>query len=144
MFNKISIGSDHAGFEYKTAIISHLKQAGISVFDKGPNSAESVDYPDYIHPVAKSVGTESEIGIILCGSGNGAAITANKHQHIRASLCWNIELVALSRQHNNANILTIPARFISLETAIEMVDVFLSTPFEGGRHQNRVNKISCI
>ena len=141
---KIAIGADHAGYQYKTSIIRLLDQQGYDVFDAGTDSEASTDYPDHIHPVADAVENgDAKLGIILCGSGNGAAMTANKHQGIRAALCWNTELAALARQHNDANILAIPARFVDESLALEMVDTFLSTPFEGGRHQRRVDKISC-
>lgn len=141
---KIAIGGDHAGFAYKKAIIDLLQSKNIEVKDFGPESEESVDYPDYVHPLAKAVETgEQDFGIVICGSGNGVAITVNKHQGIRAGLCWNKELAILTRQHNNANVLAIPARFIDLDTAKEMVDAFLTTEFEGGRHARRVEKISC-
>lgn len=141
---KIAIGNDHAGTGYKNAIVEHLEKQGITVVNMGTNTNDSVDYPDFIHPVAESVSKgESNLGIIICGSGNGAAMTANKHQDIRAALCWTSEITALARQHNNANILSIPARFTSIHQAIAMVDVFLNTTFEGGRHQNRVSKIAC-
>lgn len=140
----IGIGGDHAGYEYKEAIIKFLKQKGYGVLDFGPGSTASVDYPDYIHPLAASVEKgRSAIGIAICGSGNGVAMTANKHQGIRAALCWKEELATLARQHNNANILCIPARFVSLDLALNMVNAFLDTPFEGGRHESRVNKIPC-
>lgn len=141
---RISIGNDHAGTTYKEKISTKLKGAGHEVVNHGTDSNESVDYPDFIHPVANDVEQgKSDCGIIICGSGNGANMTANKHQAIRSALCWNSEIVALARQHNNANILSIPARFVSLDDALEFVDVFLSTDFEGGRHQNRIDKISC-
>lgn len=140
----IAIGSDHAGFQYKTAIVSWLKENGYEVFDAGTDSEASTDYPDHIHPVAEAVEDgEAKLGIILCGSGNGAAMTANKHQGIRAALCWNTELASLARQHNDANILAIPGRFVDEELALDMVRIFLNTTFEGGRHQQRVDKISC-
>ena len=140
----IAIGNDHAGTEYKFEIIKHLEEKGYNVINFGTDSNASMDYPDAIHPTAEAVETgKATLGVILCGSGNGAQMTANKHQGIRASLCWNNELVALTRQHNDANILTIPARFVSLQQAIGFVDIFLSTEFEGGRHANRVSKISC-
>ena len=140
----ISIGNDHAGPEYKQAITSFLKNLGHQVKNYGTDDAHSVDYPDFIHPVAKDVEEKkAELGIIICGSGNGAAMTANKYQNIRAALCWNKELVALSRQHNDANILSLPARFISIPQAISMVEVFINTAFEGGRHQSRIEKIPC-
>jgi ribose 5-phosphate isomerase B len=139
---KIAIGNDHAGTDYKLSIIGFLKTQGIEAINFGADNITSVDYPDHIHPVAEAVEKgEADLGIIICGSGNGAAMTANKHQGIRAALCWNKEIVALSKQHNNANILSLPARFISMPQAIEMVKTFLETEFEGGRHQNRVNKI---
>ncbi len=139
---KIAIGNDHAGTEYKFAIIELLEKLGHKVINYGTNSAESVDYPDFIHPVAKAVeNNEADFGIILCGSGNGAAITANKHQGIRAALCWSKELVELARLHNDANILSLPARFISKYQALEYVQTFLDTEFEGGRHQRRIEKI---
>ena len=140
----ISIGNDHAGPEHKQAITSFLKNLGHQVKNYGTDDAHSVDYPDFIHPVAKDVEEKkAELGIIICGSGNGAAMTANKYQNIRAALCWNKELVALSRQHNDANILSLPARFISIPQAIIMVEVFINTAFEGGRHQSRIDKIPC-
>jgi ribose 5-phosphate isomerase B len=140
----IAIGNDHAGTEYKFEIIKHLEEKGHKVINFGTNSNESMDYPDAIHPTADAVESgEVELGIILCGSGNGAQMTANKHQGIRAALCWNNELVSLTRKHNNSNVLTIPARFVSLQQAIGFVDIFLTTEFEGGRHEGRVNKISC-
>lgn len=140
----IAIGSDHAGFEYKTALISFLEGKGIAFKDFGTHSTESVDYPDFAHPVATAVeNEEAAFGILLCGTANGVAITANKHQHIRAAICWGEEIAQLVRQHNNANILCIPARFVSEATAEKMLQVFIDTPFEGGRHANRVNKIPC-
>ena len=140
----IAIGNDHAGTEYKFEIIKKLKAAGYTVLNFGTDTNDSMDYPDAIHPTAEAVETaKADLGIILCGSGNGAQMTANKHQGVRAALCWNNELVALTRQHNNANILTIPARFVSLQQALGFVDIFLNTTFEGGRHANRVDKISC-
>jgi ribose 5-phosphate isomerase B len=142
---KISIGNDHAGTIYKFAIIDHLKKKGIEVINFGTDTNESVDYPDFIHPVANAVeNNEVDFGIIICGSGNGANMTANKHQSVRSALCWNKEIVALARQHNNANILSIPARFTALAQVIEMVDTFLNTDFEGGRHDLRVAKIPTI
>jgi ribose 5-phosphate isomerase B len=140
----IAIGNDHAGTAYKYAIINQLKLAGYEVLNFGTDTEDSVDYPDHIHPVATAVSTEkASLGIIICGSGNGATMTANKHQNIRAALCWNKEIVALAKQHNNANILSLPARYISLPQALEMVQVYLDTSFEGGRHATRVNKIAC-
>jgi ribose 5-phosphate isomerase B len=141
----IPIGSDHAGFQMKKSIIKHLKDKGFEINDKGCFSEESIDYPDFAHPVAEMVENNPQmLGILLCGSGNGINMTANKHQGIRSALCWKKEIAALARQHNDANILTLPARFLSEKEALEIVDVFLSTPFEGGRHQKRVNKISCL
>ncbi len=141
----IAIGGDHAGFVYKTSIIHWLKKNGYNVIDAGPDSEASTDYPDHVHPVAQAVEkSDAVLGIIICGSGNGAAMTANKHQAIRAALCWNNELASLARQHNDANILSIPARFVSEAEAMSMVQTFLETPFEGGRHQRRVDKIQCI
>ena len=141
---KIAIGGDHAGYEYKKEVISMLENAGHQVQDFGPDTADSVDYPDHVHPLATSIEkSENDLGILICGSGNGVAMTANKHKDIRAALCWNTDLAALARQHNDANVIAIPARFVSLEVAKEMTSVFISTDFEGGRHQNRVNKISC-
>ncbi|CAL2061887.1 ribose 5-phosphate isomerase B [Tenacibaculum sp. 190524A05c] len=140
----IAIGNDHAGTEYKFEIIKLLEELGHEVLNFGTDDSNSMDYPDTIHPTADAVESgKASLGIILCGSGNGAQMTANKHQGIRAALCWNNELVALSRQHNNANILTIPARFVSVQQALGFVKIFLSTEFEGGRHQNRVSKIAC-
>ena len=139
----IAIGNDHAGTDYKFSIIEFLESKGIKVINHGTDSSESVDYPDFIHPVADSVeNDEADFGIIVCGSGNGASMTANKHKGIRAALCWNKELVELARQHNNANILSIPARFTALPQVIDMVDTFLNTDFEGGRHERRVQKIA--
>ena len=141
----IAIGSDHAGFEYKNELVKHLNQKGYQVSDFGTYSPDSVDYPDYAHPTATSVANgECGVGILLCGSANGVAITANKHEAIRAAVCWQKEIAELSRKHNNANIVCIPARFVSLQQAIDMVDIFLQTSFEGGgRHEVRVNKIAC-
>lgn len=141
---KIAIGNDHAGPDYKNAIVNLLESKGITVTNYGTNTEASVDYPDFIHPVANDVADgKVDLGIIICGSGNGAAMTANKHQKVRAALCWTKELAELARLHNDANILSIPARFTSIPQAIAMVEVFLNTEFEGGRHQTRVDKISC-
>ena len=141
---KIAIGNDHAGTEYKFAIIALLKEKGIEVINHGTDEESSVDYPDFVHPVATNVSNkEVDFGILLCGSANGVSMTANKHQKVRAALCWNKEIVALARQHNNANILCIPARFTAKAQVLEMVKTFLDTPFEGGRHQSRVDKIPC-
>ncbi|MEY2763627.1 MAG: ribose 5-phosphate isomerase [Bacteroidota bacterium] len=138
---KIIIGSDHAGFSMKEDLKAWLSTQGHTCDDKGCHSAESVDYPDYAHLVAQTVESEDSLGILLCGSANGVCITANKHAGIRAALCWTKEISSLARQHNDANIVCIPARFISLEEAKEIVIAFITTAFEGGRHQNRVNKI---
>ncbi len=139
----IAIGNDHAGTTYKFEIIKVLESKGHTVENFGTDEKNSVDYPDFIHPVANAVEQKkADLGIIICGSGNGAQMTANKHQGVRAALCWNNELVALARQHNNANILSIPARFVSVHQALAFVDIFLATKFEGGRHQNRVEKIA--
>lgn len=141
---KIGIGGDHAGFEYKQKAIAFLKTQGYEITDFGPGSTDSVDYPDYIHPMAAAIEKgELEAGIAICGSGNGVCMTANKHQDIRAGLVWNTELAALARQHNNANVVCIPARFVGYDLAQEMIDTFLNTDFEGGRHERRVNKIGC-
>ena len=140
----VAIGCDHAGYTYRDAIKSHLEAAGWQVRDFGTNGPDSVDYPDFAHPTALSVETgESAFGILICGSANGVAITANKHAGIRAGLCWNNEVAKLVRQHNNANIICLPARFLNFEEAIQLVDTFIATEFEGGRHATRVNKISC-
>ncbi|MBK8954539.1 MAG: ribose 5-phosphate isomerase B [Saprospiraceae bacterium] len=140
---KISIGSDHAGYEVRQMVVSQLEQQGIEVNDYGTFSADSVDYPDFIHPVGQDIDRGLvDFGIVICGSGNGAAMTANKHPLVRCALCWNTELAALARQHNNANVLGIPARFVSTDMAMQMVQIFLNTGFEGGRHQKRVDKIS--
>lgn len=140
----IAIGCDHAGYEYKTAIVKWLNEKGYQVADMGVYENKSVDYPDYAHPVAESVEKgETAFGILICGSANGVAITANKHQGIRAGLAFETEVAKLIRQHNDANVICIPARFVALDYAINMVNLFIETPFEGGRHQNRVNKIAC-
>lgn len=141
---KISIGNDHAGPEYKKAIVEMLKAKGHEVTNYGTDSADSVDYPDFGHPVAIDVETgKAQFGIVICGSGNGINMTVNKHQGIRAALCWTKEIAALARLHNDANIISIPARYTSINQAVEMVETFLNTDFEGGRHQNRVDKIAC-
>ncbi len=138
----IAIGGDHAGFEYKKVLIDFLKE--YTVKDFGTYGDDSVDYPDFAHPVASAVESkEFDLGILICGSANGVSITANKHQGIRAAICWNGELAELARSHNNANVLCIPARFVSTELAKEITFKFLNSAFEGGRHANRVNKISC-
>ncbi|MEP0214645.1 MAG: ribose 5-phosphate isomerase B [Cellulophaga sp.] len=140
----IAIGNDHAGTDYKFAVIELLKSKGIEVTNYGTDSNDSVDYPDFVHPVAADVDAKKvDFGILICGSGNGVSMTANKYQNVRAGLCWTKEIVSLTREHNNANILSIPARFVSLPQALEMVNTFLETEFAGGRHQNRVEKIAC-
>jgi ribose 5-phosphate isomerase B len=140
----IAIGADHAGFAYKEAIKKMLMEGGYTMDDKGTDNAESVDYPDYAHPVADMVNNGlSAVGILICGSGNGVCMTANKHQFVRAALCWNEELASLARLHNNANIICIPARFIDLDLAKQIVSTFLSTDFEGGRQERRVAKMWC-
>ncbi|MEY3349685.1 MAG: ribose 5-phosphate isomerase [Bacteroidota bacterium] len=142
MNNTIAIGSDHAGFIYKSAVIDHLQKKGFEVKDHGTFTEASCDYPDYAHAVAEAVEKENAaMGILICGSANGVAITANKHQGIRAAICWEKEIASLARQHNDANIICIPARFVSIDLALGMADLFLSTSFEGGRHLNRVQKI---
>ncbi len=140
---KIAIAADHAGFEYKEYLKVQLKDK-YEIQDFGTHSLDSVDYPDFVHPAASSVENgDNELGILICGSGQGVQITANKHQQIRCALAWMPEIAALSRQHNNANMVALPARFIAKELALEIVEKFLTTDFEGGRHQNRVNKIAC-
>ena len=140
----IGIAADHAGYEMKEVIKTELIAAGYEVRDFGTNSAESMDYPDVAHPLASAVENgEVSLGVAICGSGNGISMTVNKHAGIRAALCWTPELASLARAHNNANILSLPARFISIETAKEILSTFLTSEFEGGRHLRRVNKISC-
>lgn len=140
---KIAIACDHAGFEYKEYLKEQLKNR-YEITDYGTNGPESVDYPDFVHPAAASVENgENEFGLLICGSGQGVQMTANKHQGVRCALCWMPELAELSRQHNNANMVAMPARFIAKELALEIVEKFLLTPFEGGRHEKRVEKISC-
>jgi ribose 5-phosphate isomerase B len=139
---KISIGNDHAGTDYKFKIVEFLKSRNIQVVNYGTDSDSSVDYPDFVHPVAQDVESKkATFGILICGSANGVAMTANKYSSIRAGICWNNEIVSLIRLHNNANILCIPARFTEIDAVLEMVETFLNTEFEGGRHQNRINKI---
>ena len=141
---KISIGNDHAGTNYKEVIVEHLKSLGHEVVNYGTDTTSSVDYPDFIHPVAKDIqSSHSDLGIIICGSGNGANMTANKYSKVRSALCWTAEIATLAKSHNNANILSIPSRFTSVEQAKHIVDAFLNTLFEGGRHQNRIDKIPC-
>jgi ribose 5-phosphate isomerase B len=140
----IPIGSDHAGYDLKESLKTYLSDKGYEMRDFGCHSSESVDYPDFAHPVASLVEGSSDIkGILICGSGNGISMTANKHQGIRAAISWKAEIAELARLHNDANILVLPARFITEQEAKSIVDTFFSTDFEGGRHQNRVNKISC-
>lgn len=140
---KIAIAGDHAGYELKEIIKNHLKDK-YEIQDFGTHSLDSVDYPDFVHPAASSVENgENELGILICGSGQGVSMTANKHQKIRCALCWEVELAELAKQHNDANMVAIPARFVSEELALKIIDAFLITDFEGGRHQNRVNKIMC-
>jgi len=140
----IAIGNDHAGTQFKFKIVKFLEKKGYKVLNFGTDNDASMDYPDTVHPVANAVESgEADFGITLCGSGNGAQMAANKHQGIRAALCWNNELVALARAHNNANILSIPARFVTEQQALDFVDIFLTTEFEGGRHQTRIDKIPC-
>jgi ribose 5-phosphate isomerase B len=139
----VAIGADHAGFEYKEQLKAQLREAHMTPDDKGTHSIDSVDYPDFAHPVASMVERgEAACGILVCGSGNGVCMTANKHAGIRAALCWNVELARLARQHNNANVLCIPARFVSYDDALAMMQAFISTPFEGGRHVRRVEKMA--
>ncbi len=140
----IALGCDHAGFDYKEDIISFLEAKGVKFKDYGCWSKDSVDYPDFAHPVASAVENgDAAFGILFCGSANGVAITANKHQGVRAAICWGEELAELSRKHNDANIICIPARFVREGDAEKMVDLFMTTAFEGGRHKNRVDKIAC-
>lgn len=140
---KIFIGSDHAGYLLKEKVKQHLKNSGFEVEDCGTHSEDSTDYPDYAHPVAEQVDGKTCLGVLICGSGNGISMSANKHDHIRCALCWNDEIAELARLHNDANILSLPARFIDEHLALKTVDVFFSTDFEGGRHARRVDKISC-
>ena len=139
---KLAIGNDHAGSDLKKKIVNLLEVQNIEVINYGTDQNESVDYPDFAHPVGKSIQENKvDLAIVICGSGNGVNMVVNKYSKVRSALCWNTDLAALARSHNNANILAIPARFVSEEVAIEMVNTFLTTPFEGGRHQNRVEKI---
>lgn len=141
---KISIGNDHAGPDYKKAIVEMLKAKGHEVTNYGTDTIDSVDYSDFGHPVANDVANgKADFGIVICGSGNGIAMTVNKHPKVRAALCWIKEIAVLARQHNDANIISIPARYTSIPQAVEMVETFINTSFEGGRHQNRVDKIAC-
>jgi ribose 5-phosphate isomerase B len=144
MARKIAIGGDHAGFHYKDMLINWLQSQNFEIRDYGPGTADSVDYPDHVHPLAKAVAAgEAEMGILICGSGNGVAITANKHPQVRAALCWLPEIAQLAREHNNANVLCIPARFVTEAAAVDMARLFLTTDFQGGRHATRVGKIPC-
>ena len=138
---KITIGCDHAGVEYKSKIVEFLEKEGHQILDVGTFGEESVDYPDYAHLVAEEVLAGADYGVLICGSGNGVSMAANKHKGIRAALCWSEEITKLARQHNDANIISIPARFMSLEKSIQIIKTFLTEPFEGGRHQRRVEKI---
>jgi ribose 5-phosphate isomerase B len=140
----VAIGADHAGYDYKSMLMDVLREQGLQVNDLGTYSSDSVDYPDFAHPVASAVESgEAAFGVLICGSANGVAITANKHQGVRAAICWQEEIAKLARQHNNANIICIPARFVSEKEAGTMLKLFIQTEFEGGRHANRVNKIAC-
>ena len=141
---KIAIGADHAGFELKEKVREWLTRSGFEYKDYGTYSSESADYPDFAHPVALAVESKAfDLGILICGSGNGVAMTANKHQGIRAAICWNEDLASLARQHNDANIICLPARYISQDLAMKITDKFLNSSFEGGRHERRVKKMSC-
>ena len=139
---KIAIGGDHAGFSYKKKIIEYLNSNGITTIDVGPKNEVSCDYPDFSHLVAKSVQKkEVDFGVLVCGSANGVAMAANKHNNIRAAICWNSEIASLAKTHNNANIICFPARFVSLDSVLRMIEVFIKKNFEGGRHLNRIKKI---
>ncbi len=139
----VAIGGDHAGYELKKTIVELLKERGYTIKDFGPHSGDSVDYPDFVHPVATGVHSgQYDLGVVICGSGNGVCMTANKHEDIRAALCWQPELASLARQHNNANVLCMPARYISEEDGVAITNAFFDAKFEGGRHQKRVNKIN--
>lgn len=141
---KLSLGCDHAGYEYKERLKQYLEAKGYEVVDRGTFSKDSVDYPDFAHQVGNDVSTaDATLGILICGSGNGVNITANKHEGVRSALCWMPQIASLARQHNNANVIAMPARFVAYEVVEEMTQVFIDTPFEGGRHQQRVDKISC-
>jgi|SRR5690606_7226709 len=141
---KIAIGADHAGFVYKSKIVEYLTSKGFEIQDFGTFSTDSVDFPDFAHPTAEAVENgEADFGILICGSGQGVNMTANKHKGVRSALCWNTDIARLTRQHNNANIIALPARFVAYEYAVEMIETFLNTGFEGGRHEKRVDKIPC-
>ena len=140
---KVSIGNDHAGTQYKLKIVEYLEKKNFKIKNHGTNNEESVDYPDFIHPVAEDVtSNKSDFGIIICGSGNGASMSANKHKGVRSALCWSNEICKLAREHNDANILSVPARYVTIKEALEMIETFIETPFEGGRHLRRVEKIN--
>jgi len=140
---RISIGSDHAGYDYKSMIINHIQSLGHTVIDHGTVDNSSVDYPDFVHPVARDIiEDQADYGVLICGTGNGVAMTANKYPEIRCGLSWNEDISELTRQHNNANVIAIPARFVDIVMAKSMVSIFLTTDFEGGRHERRVNKIT--
>jgi ribose 5-phosphate isomerase B len=140
----IAVGCDHAGFEYKVELLKHLNKLGYQVCDFGTYSADSVDYPDFAHPTAASVENgEAAFGVLICGSANGVCMTANKHKGIRAALCWQRDVAEITRKHNNANIICIPARFVSFFLCVEMIETFIKTAFEGGRHQERIQKMNC-
>ncbi|MEJ6588208.1 MAG: ribose 5-phosphate isomerase B [Crocinitomicaceae bacterium] len=141
MKKKIAIGSDHAGYQLKEKIVNYLNKNNWDIVDFGCHSEESIDYPDYAHPVADFVEKDGLFGVLICGSGNGISMSANKHKGVRCALSWKKEIAMMARQHNDANILSLPARYITLEEALACVEVFISTEFEGGRHQKRVNKI---
>ena len=141
---RLVIGGDHAGYALKAELLPYLLEKGYEVDDKGSYSAESVDYPDFAHPVAQAIETgKAELGILICGTANGVAMAANKHEKVRAAIAWKNEIAEFARTHNDANIICLPARYITVEEAKKMVDTFLNTAFEGGRHQRRVDKISC-
>ena len=140
---KVSIGNDHAGTQYKLKIVEYLEKKNFKIKNHGTNNEESVDYPDFIHPVAEDVtSNKSDFGIIICGSGNGASMSANKHKGVRSALCWSNEICKLAREHNDANILSVPARYVTIKETLEMIETFIETPFEGGRHLRRVEKIN--
>tara|TARA_B100000809_G_scaffold57505_1_gene53619 strand:- start:10485 stop:10922 length:438 start_codon:yes stop_codon:yes gene_type:complete len=141
---KVAIGSDHAGFNLKESVKKHLDNINVKYKDFGPFSDDRADYPDFAHPVANAVTEKSvDLGILICGSGNGINMTANKHQEIRSALCWQVDIAEMARLHNNANIIALPARFMTEESALNCIDIFLKTDFEGGRHTDRIAKISC-
>ena len=142
---RIAVGGDHAGYAYKAAVKAYLESKGHTVVNFGTDGPDSVDYPDFVHPTADAVANqEADLGLLFCGSGNGVAMTANKHQSIRCALSWASDIARLAREHNNANMMAIPCRFISEAQALDMVEAFVNTAFEGGRHQRRVDKIACV